>query len=313
MNHSKHFRQAALAGIVGFSAVASFAAVAAPAAGGPVGADVLYHRNCSVCHGDRGDGASMAARSLNPPPRDLTKVTALPRDYLIDVIANGKPNTAMAGYKTRLKPEQIEMLADYIQAEILNRAAAIATGQFGGVSGVSGTMSPEERRAATGAQQPAAQPGASQMPAGHPHGGHAPGSSSGAPVPPIAAPIPPRPPVAEHEKADMAAPMPSDLVGDVAKGREFYMANCAECHGVKGDGQGPRAYFIRPVPRDFGDERSRATLNRPAIYAATYFGRVGTEMPGWHRVISEQQIADVSEFVFQEFVVSPPKAAAKAN
>lgn len=310
MNYSKHFRLALRAGIIGLGFVAGAPAVAAPAAGSAVGADVLYHRNCSVCHGDRGDGASMAARSLNPPPRDLTKVTELPRDYLINVIANGKPNTAMAGYKSRLNEEQIAQLADYIQANILNRGAAIAGGQVSGVSGVSGTLSAEERRTAV-----AGRPGAIQAPgaATAPAPAQPPAAATNAPVPPIAAPLPERAPVAAGEKADMSLPMPSNLVGNAAKGKPFFDANCAECHGVKGDGQGPRAYFIRPVPRNFMDERSRATLNRPAIYAATYFGRAGTEMPAWSKVISEQEIADVSEYVFQQFIVTAPKAAAKAK
>ena len=54
-------------------------------------------------------------------------------------------------------------------------------------------------------------------------------------------------------------------------------------------------------------------LNRPTIYAATYFGRQGTEMPAWSKVLSDQEIANVSEFVFQAFIESGQKAAAKAE
>ena len=265
-------------------------------------ADVLYHNRCSVCHGDRGDGNSRAIKSLNPPPRDLTKITTLPRDYLIDVIANGKPNTAMVGFKTRLSAEQIAGLADYIQKEILNRAAVISRGEISGISGTSayGTLPPKTPAAATApANGAAAQP--------------APGAANSAPVPPIAAPLPERKPVTAAEKADMSLGFPSGLKGDAAQGKDFYLANCAECHGKAGDGQGPRAYFIRPVPRDFKDERSRATLNRPALYAATFFGRVGTEMPAWSKVLSEQEIANVSEFVFQSFIQPDPKSAAKGK
>lgn len=279
MNQSKQFTQVLRASAIGVGLALSAAANASP-----IKADVLYHEYCSVCHGDRGDGNSRAMKSLNPPPRDLTKAGAsLPRDYILHVITEGKPNTAMVGYKSRLNAEQLAALADYVHNDIVNRGAAISAGMITGISGTSGTTGGTGTSAAAGAGT--------------------------APVPPIAAPIPPVKPVSADERADMKAGFPSGLKGDAAKGKDFYVKNCAECHGVKGDGQGPRAYFIRPVPRDFLHERSRLTLNRPAIYAAVFFGRNGTEMPAWSKVLTEQEIANVSEYVFQTFIQSGEKAA----
>ena len=108
--------------------------------------------------------------------------------------------------------------------------------------------------------------------------------------------------------ADMKQPMPNALKGNVAKGKRFYLANCATCHGAKGDGKGPRAYFINPKPRNFLDPSFRSSFNRPAIYAATSMGRLGSEMPAWSKVLSEQEIANVVEFVFQAFILSPQKS-----
>lgn len=280
MNQNKQFTQLLRACAMGVGAALSFGA-----SGSTIKADVLYHEYCSVCHGDRGDGHSRAMKSLNPPPRDLTKAgPSLPRDYIFHVISEGKPGTAMVGFKTRLNEEQRGALADYVHTEIVNRGAAISAGLVKGISGTSGTT------------------GGSDSPTPAPAG-------SAAPVPPIAAPLPAIKPVGPDERADMGAPFPSGLKGDAAKGRAFYDKNCAECHGAKGDGQGRRAYFIRPVPRDFLQERSRLTLNRPAIYAAVFFGRNGTEMPAWSKVLSEQEIANVSEYVFQNFIRSGEKAA----
>lgn len=264
--------------MAGIGAATSIGAASAA----PIKADVLYHEYCSVCHGDRGDGNSRAMKSLNPPPRDLTKAgNALPRDYILHVITEGKPGTAMVGYKTRLNREQLAALADYVHTDIVNRGAAIAAGAITGISGTSGTQSGSGGAPAAGAP----------------------------PVPPIAAPLPADKPVAPEERADMQAPFPQGLKGDAVKGKAFYEQNCVECHGVKGDGQGPRAYFVRPVPRNFLLERSRLTLNRPAIYAAVFFGRNGTEMPAWSKVMSEQEIANVSEYVFQAFIRGDEKAA----
>lgn len=102
--------------------------------------------------------------------------------------------------------------------------------------------------------------------------------------------------------ADMSLPMPLELKGDPDKGRMFFMGNCFTCHGIKGDGDGPRAYFITPPPRDFLLESSRQKLNRPVLFEAITNGRLGTNMPAWGKVLSNQEIADVAEFVFENFI-----------
>lgn len=103
-------------------------------------------------------------------------------------------------------------------------------------------------------------------------------------------------------RIDMTAGLPNGLKGDTRRGGAFYMANCATCHGARGDGAGPRAYFINPKPRNFLDEAWRARFNRVALFAAVSEGRNGSEMPAWNKVATPQQLADVSEFVFQNFV-----------
>jgi mono/diheme cytochrome c family protein len=109
--------------------------------------------------------------------------------------------------------------------------------------------------------------------------------------------------------------MPNKLKADIEWGREFYMKNCFTCHGVKGGGNGPRAYFNRPRPRDFTSDNSRQILNRPRLFDSITKGRVGTVMPAWGKVLTKQQIANLTEFVFQAFiqgkgVVEPGKAGA---
>jgi mono/diheme cytochrome c family protein len=100
----------------------------------------------------------------------------------------------------------------------------------------------------------------------------------------------------------MAAPLPDGLHGDAEWGKRFYDDNCAECHGVKGDGQGRRAYFIFPKPRDFGHPAARAELNRPHLFEAISKGSVGTEMAAWDKVLSDEELAGVTEHVFRTFI-----------
>ena len=111
--------------------------------------------------------------------------------------------------------------------------------------------------------------------------------------------------------ADMTLPFAKGLVGSARRGKAFYDANCATCHGVKGDAQGPRAYFINPKPRNFLTDKSRATYNRPALFAAVSVGSLGSEMPAWNKVIDDQQIADVAEYVFTAFIRRPASQATR--
>jgi mono/diheme cytochrome c family protein len=203
----------------------------------------LYHDYCSVCHGDRGDGNSRAKNSFIRPPRDFTAPEArtLPKEFLAAIVRDGKPGTAMVGWKTQLNDTQIDAVVDYIRTRFM------------------GLNTSAEPRLA-GAAKPT------------------------------------------DKLADLSAPMPGNLKGSIDQGRNIYYANCATCHGTKGDGQGPRAYFINPKPRNFLLPTSQTAFSRPVIYEAVSNGRLGTEMPAWNKVLTEQEIAHVSEFVFQSFI-----------
>lgn len=112
---------------------------------------------------------------------------------------------------------------------------------------------------------------------------------------------------------NMDAAMPDGLVGDIRRGSDFYMRNCFTCHGVNGDGNGPRAYFINPKPANFLLDKYRGRFNRPAVYTAIRDGKNGTEMPAWGKVLDAQQLADVSEFVFRAFIKGEQKTLTTAE
>jgi mono/diheme cytochrome c family protein len=99
-------------------------------------------------------------------------------------------------------------------------------------------------------------------------------------------------------------PFPNDLAGRFERGSALYYANCAECHGTAGDGNGRRAYFIFPKPRNFLDPATQQIFNRPRLYSGIADGVIGKEMPAWSKVFSEQDIADVAEFVYREFITA---------
>ncbi|MDP3671318.1 MAG: c-type cytochrome [Telluria sp.] len=236
---------------------------------------VVYSKNCSVCHGEKGDGKSRAQFSLMPPPRDFTAPGAraeLSEQRMITSVTYGRADTAMAGFKHQLSGEDIAAVVAYIRSGFMNQA---------GAEGISGVRHGRRQPNSDGSAAPAA------------------ARLAAAPAVPVAALAP-----------DMRAPMPGSLKGDVAKGGAFYMSNCATCHGSSGDGRGPRAYFINPKPRNFLHPAARQQFNRVAVFNAVSAGKPGTEMPAWSPVLTPQEIADVSEFVFQRFL-QPGSAGAK--
>ena len=331
-----------------FGVVALLAAIAASVHANP---EALYHNYCSVCHGDRGDGRSRARASLVPPPRDFTEPRAaseLTRESMIAITRDGKRGTAMVGWKTQLREAEIESVVDYIRATFMQpeRNASLARGRalYAGSCAVchgergqgaiwaGGNMVRAPRAFAS----PAARAELSRermidaVVKGRP-GTAMPSFATQLPRPDIDAVVDyiradfMRAPVSgisgtsAHAgrtpgpvaAADMSLPLPKRLKGGVGRGERFYAANCATCHGARGDGRGPRAYFINPKPRNFVDPSARALLNRPALFAAIAAGKPGTEMPAWDKVIDDQQIADVAEYVFRAFVRPEQGAGAK--
>jgi mono/diheme cytochrome c family protein len=232
-------------------------------AGTSTGADTrgrqIYAANCSVCHGDRGQGAAWAGANMARPPRNFAAAGAdLTRETMIATVTHGRAGTAMAGFSQRLSPGDIEQVVDFVRTALMPAATATS---------ISGTRAHGGREA-----------DAARAPAG----------------------------------VDMMAAFPKGLKGDAKRGSALYLANCATCHGSRGDGQGPRAYFINPKPRNFIEPATRARFNRPLLHTAIAEGRLGAEMPAWDKVFDDQQIADVGEYVFQAFIRTggtPPQAA----
>ncbi|MDH5218425.1 MAG: cytochrome c, partial [Gammaproteobacteria bacterium] len=97
---------------------------------------------------------------------------------------------------------------------------------------------------------------------------------------------------------------PEGLVADEVWGKAFYLNNCFTCHGKNGDGKGPRAHFNQPRPRDFTSAGTRTTFDRSKLFQAIKTGKKATVMPAWGRVLTDQQVASVAEFVYQEFILT---------
>jgi len=289
-----------------------------------------YGEYCSVCHGDHGDGNSHAQLGLVPPPRDFTTpefAARMNRESLINAIRNGRPGTAMVAWQETLSDETIAGLADYILDHFMHRpegSGPVTTGEAlyrescsvchgdDGTGAVWGQETlarvPRNFRAPESRQELSRERMINSVAYGRP----------GTPMPGFATQLDsaqielvvdyirqtfmqakPEIPAAGayHDQ-----PLPGGLRGVVDRGRANYIANCVACHGINGDGAGPRAYFIFPRPRNFNESATRQVLNRPALFRGIRDGVAGREMPAWGKVLGDQDIADIAEYVYQEFI-----------
>lgn len=94
--------------------------------------EVIYHNYCSVCHGEKGDGKSMARFVLDPQPADFTSDKTrenLSRAHMIEVLGKGsrtkegKP-TAMVAWTSQLSRKHIEAVVDYVIVKFMDGKAA---------------------------------------------------------------------------------------------------------------------------------------------------------------------------------------------
>jgi mono/diheme cytochrome c family protein len=108
---------------------------------------------------------------------------------------------------------------------------------------------------------------------------------------------------AEFAPGYMKEPMPYGIKGESIWGGMFYNENCADCHGENGDGKGPRSSFILPKPRDYRHPAARNKYNRPTLFEAIASGSHGSEMPAWDKVLTHHEIAHVTEYIYQQFII----------
>ncbi len=89
----------------------------------------VYDIYCAGCHGISGNGGGSVGHLLAPEPRDFTDgawMSKQTENYLFSIITDGKPNTAMPGFKDILTPAEratvlryIEYFADPVERERL--------------------------------------------------------------------------------------------------------------------------------------------------------------------------------------------------
>jgi cytochrome c oxidase cbb3-type subunit 2 len=112
-------------------------------------------------------------------------------------------------------------------------------------------------------------------------------------------------------------PRPAANVSTIAKGKQVYDANCTQCHGVDGKGDGYGAPFLVPPPRDFtaGQFKFRTTAGGQLptdedLFRTISRGANGTGMPPWQYLLSDEDrwaLVDYVKTFEPRFAAAAPK------
>jgi DMSO reductase family type II enzyme heme b subunit len=236
---------------------------AAVAIGSPILArgEALFAKQCSICHGETGDGAGKFAYLMNPRPRNLqqgnfklsTTENQIPtEDDLLRTISRGMPGSAMPPWG-HLPSADLQALVKYVRRIHLEAAKAEAQSQV--------APQTDSSQGATAWLTRRTQPG-----------------------PPLV--IPPE-------------PMFGDL--QWFRGRRLYLEACASCHGVDGHPVANAVKFDNegfPVPpRSFVNGIFKGGSESHQLYARIVKGVKGTPMPSSEGVYANDEVWDLIHYV----------------
>lgn len=303
----------------GLQALALLAAVAAaptPAAG--PGKDV-YDFYCYQCHGYAGDGRTLAARNLSPPPRDFTAADPerLTRERMLAAVTEGRPGTGMVSFAAVLSAEERAAVVDYVRQAFMSdapregryhtaangwpdhdryRAAyPFATGEIP-LDAPAGELTAQQQRGRamyfdaciTCHDQPAresSEPIWDPRPVSYPRGDYshrAPDAVSEA---------------SYYAAHDRRPALPADAGADVLRGEQLFQDNCAFCHGADGSGRNWIGDFMEPKARDLAEPGVVAGRSDAALRTMILEGVNGSFMPAWRHVLEPHQVDDLMAYL----------------
>lgn len=296
----------------------------------------LYNFRCYYCHGYSGDARTLAATYLVPAPRNFTATdpSALPRERMIDAVANGRPGTAMQSFAAVLAPEEVALVVDFVRREFMENRAPNTRYH----TAANGWPDHERHAAAfpfalgdlaldTPWEQltPEQQAGKrlflrtcitchdrarvndegkhwDARPLSYPRNQYVPGE----PVDATASASP----YAIHD----IAPKLTGLTPRERRGEKIFQDNCAFCHAADGTGRNWIGSFLEPHPRDLTDPANMATMTRERLRGVIRNGLPGTSMPAWKSVLTAEEIEAVIDYVaraFHPLAGTAPAEAAK--
>ena len=286
----------------------------------------VYNYRCYFCHGYSGDAQTLAARLLDPPPRDFTRadLVSLDRDAMVSAVTDGRPGSAMKPFAGVLSSRDIEAVVDYVRSSFMDGEDANTRYH----TAENGWPGHERFRVAfpfaTGAIPLDAPPEdltAAQREGlrlyqrscvschdrshvedtelrwepealSYPRRGFQPGDSLRSPDALSGATT-----FARHD----VMPVLPGLSDQERRGQGLYQANCAFCHGADGTGRNWIGSFLNPHPRDLTDPDFMGGMTVERLDRAIRRGLPGTSMPAWEAALNDQEIADLIAYLHRAF------------
>lgn len=86
---------------------------------------------------------------------------------------------------------------------------------------------------------------------------------------------------------------------------DAYKNLCQRCHGEKGDGHGPIAWYLDPYPRDLTKAGFINSKTTERLTNSIRKGVAGTSMPAWGNTLKDDQVQGVLQYVFTTFTKDP--------
>lgn len=278
----------------------------------------VYEYYCYQCHGYAGDGATLAAQFLQPPPRNFTQLRRadLSRDAMISTVRLGKAGTGMQSFARVLDARQSAAVVDYIRQTFMEGAKL----KLGYHTKANGWENHDRHAAAfpfaTGSLMlDSTELNASQL-AGKRlflsacvscHEGRTvqsspvwasrvvsyprnPGTCTPCHQSAVAGTLP-------QDAAHATAPAAGALTTRQQRGRQLFLTNCAFCHAADGTGRNWIGSFLEPHARDLTQGGLREGLTPQRLRHTILEGIPGSSMPAWKGLLSSGDIDALMDYL----------------
>lgn len=290
----------------------------------------IYNFRCYFCHGYSGDAKTLAATYLAPKPRDFTQGNegGLSRERMIAAVRDGKPGTAMKGFRGIISEREIETVVDFVRVEFMRNKAVntryhiaengwpnhernrlafpFATGEIA-LDTPWDSLNAEQQRGkrlflATcvschdHARTEDPGPAWRGRPLSYPRNHFDPGDYT-KPPPTRQDAIASASPYALHD----VVPALAGLSPTEKRGETLFQANCAFCHGATGTGRNWIGSFMEPHPRDLTDPKFMSAMNRLRFAHVIREGLPNTSMPAWKSVLKDEEVEAIIDYVSRVF------------
>lgn len=283
----------------------------------------IYNFRCYFCHGYSGNGQTVAASLLSPPPVDFTRADAnqFTQEHIVSVLLNGKPGTAMQAFRNVLSQPQIQQVAAFVVDEFVRRKAP-NTRYHTAENGWPNHQRYQEAFPFATGEIPASQPwetlSAAQVngkrlfmsscvichdrggdhtvwearPLSYPRNHYSPSAP-----PPTLDAITSASPYLLHS----FAPQVANLTELEQRGQQLFQENCAFCHAADGTGKNWIGSFLEPHPRNLRDPVFMGSMTRARLAATIREGLPNTSMPAWKSVLDATDITAIIAYVAKAF------------